>query len=192
MLFLLLIPSPAPSSVLPPSQPASSSLSSFPFPFPPLPLPILKSPPRIDSLSLLLRDSSLLLARVCFVQQLPHRTFLQFELRLWGNALSDTQKDGGGGITARLLIRCRVFPSFFQPRFKSIANLIPPCLGMRERSLYCTRTLLLSRCDKEKCIWSVWKYAAACSPAKAESFCLKSGNLCSLLQMLQMSRSQCF
>lgn len=60
----------------------------------------------------LLWDFSLLLVRVYFVQQLPHRTVLQFELRLWGNALSD-REEGQGGITAWLLIRSCVFPSFF-------------------------------------------------------------------------------
>lgn len=59
---------------------------------------------------------SLLLLRVHFVQQLPHRAVLQFELRLWGNALVRWREKGGWGqgrgITARLPIRSRVFPSF--------------------------------------------------------------------------------
>lgn len=51
-----------------------------------------------------------MLARVYFVQQLPHTAVLQFEPSLWGNALSDREEGGGGGITARLLIRSRAFP----------------------------------------------------------------------------------
>lgn len=56
--------------------------------------PILKSLPRIDfstSPPLLGDFFSLLLVRVYFAQQLPHRAVLQFELRLRGNAVSDRE-----------------------------------------------------------------------------------------------------
>lgn len=49
---------------------------------------------------------SLLLVRVHFVQQLPHRAVLQFEPRLWGNALgerpvSEREGERKSGISAR-------------------------------------------------------------------------------------------
>lgn len=96
----------------------SSSLTSLPFapPQPPNFFPLFLNP--FLALIFFLPSFpgfffSLLLERVYFVQQLPHRAVLQFELRLWGNALSDREKkkNGGGRITARLLIRSRVFPS---------------------------------------------------------------------------------
>lgn len=66
-----------------------------------------------------------LIVRVHFAQQLPHRAALQFELSLWGSTLSDGERERGGGrITARLLIRTRVFPSFFLARTELIMNLL--------------------------------------------------------------------
>lgn len=58
----------------------------------------------------LLRGFSLLLVRVYFVQQLPHRTVLQFELRLWGNALSDRENGGRGGSLQGCWLEAAYFP----------------------------------------------------------------------------------
>lgn len=102
-------------------SPLCSPLSYFKIPFLAL----------IFFLLSLLHGFSLFLARVYFVQQLPHRAVLQFEPSLWGNALSDREKGGGGGITARLLIRSSAFPPLISPGFKSMVGLISPYLGMK-------------------------------------------------------------
>lgn len=96
---------------------------------------------------------SLLLVRVHFVQQLPHRAVLQFELRLWGNALSDREKKGEADSLqgCRLEVACLPLSSCLASHRLWIWSLhIRECKSISyPLTVYCILTVLFSSIDFE-------------------------------------------